>query len=173
MRNPGVGLSAAVLLAVSLASTSCDNAVDVIKQNKPIILKTLTLAGKLGSYEGLKRWAKSDEVAAKEAAAALSRNLKDSILPYFDGEDLKTSAEVDEFINSSLFKNIPDEVKLAIVTAAEVLDFYLPVPGSDKLNVDQRDYIKAFLVGLQEGVNKYLGVSTASAAKATRNWIKG
>jgi hypothetical protein len=171
MRNPSVGLSVGVLLAVSLFATSCDNAGDVIAKNKPIILKTLTLAGKLGSYEGLKRWAKSDEAAAKEAAAALSRNLKDVILPYFEGEDLKTSAEVDEFINSSLFNNLPDEVKLAIVTAAEVLDFYLPVPGSDKLTVDQRDFLKAFLTGLQEGVGKYLG--TAPASVAVRNWIKG
>jgi len=172
MKHSGIAVAVTSLMVVALMATGCgDSTGDFIKKNKPLVMKTLSLAGKIGANEGLKQWAKKDEAAAKEAAAALNRNLKEEVLPYFEGEGLKTSAEVNEFINSSLFKDVPDEVKLAIVTAAEVLDYYLPIPGSENLNEDHKDYLKSFLTGVQEGVDKFVGNGTVSSSN--RSWLKG
>ena len=149
-----------------------DKISDVIKQNKEQILKVLTMASKRGTEAGLNKWAEKKPDAAKEAATALSRNLEEQILPYLDGEDLHTSEEVNEFVNSSLFKDVPDEVKDAIVAAAIILDIYLPIPGSDNLSDDHKDYLRAFLTGIKQGASKF--VSDAPQADGDkRYWITG
>lgn len=145
---------------------------ELIKKNKDKILVALKRAAQAGTEFGLKKWAKKDPAAAKEAATALARNLKEEILPYLDGEELHTSAEVSEFIDSSLFKDVPEEVKAAIVSAAVVLDLYLPIPGNENLTEDQRDYLKAFLGGIQAGAAKFAGDGTFSAAEK-RYWLTG
>lgn len=167
------------LLAVLLGLTpilmiqGCnDETKQVIQDNQQLILDGLTMAASQGTERGLKEWAKKDEAAAKEAAVALSRNLKDSVLPYLEGDTLKPSSEVNEFINSSLFKDVPDEVKTAISGAAALLDLYLPVPGSDQLKPEQLAYLKAFLTGVQEGAAKYSGSANTREVKP-RNWITG
>lgn len=149
----------------------CGDTGKVIEDNKDVILATLKLTASKGTQAGLKKWSKSNPDAAKEAATALARNLKDQVLPYLDGEELKASAEVNEFINSSLFKDVPDEIKSAVVAAAEILDLYLPIPGSDKLNQTHVEYLKAFLTGVQEGAARFSGNLTVE--KKERHWING
>jgi hypothetical protein len=143
---------------------------ELIKKNKDKILVALKRAAQAGTEFGLKKWAKKDPAAAKEAATALARNLKEEILPYLDGEELHTSAEISEFIDSSLFKDVPEEVKAAIVSAAVVLDLYLPIPGSENLTEDQRDYLKAFLGGIQAGAAKF---ANDNFSVDKRYWITG
>lgn len=161
------------LVSMPAIMTGCgDGKVKEIEEkNRDKILKILQMAARRGAIEGLKAWAKKDEAAAKEAAEALARNLKDEILPYLDGEELHTSAEVNEFINSSLFKDIPDEVKDAIVAAAVVLDIYLPIPSAENLKEVHKAYLKAFLSGLQEGSSAFLG--KMASKEDPRYWING
>jgi hypothetical protein len=146
-----------VLAGMVVAIPGCSEA-DVaaaIKKNKPLILQTVQIASSRGSQEGLKAWAKKKPEAAKEAADALAKNL-DDILAYLNGGTLGSSEAVDTFINSSLFNNVPDEVKTAVLAASAVLDLYLPVPSADTaLNQDQLDYIKAFVTGLKQGVTAF------------------
>jgi hypothetical protein len=163
-------MAAACCMTVNMTGCGDGNAADLIKKNKEKILVILEKAAQAGSEFGLKKWAEKDPAAAKEAAAALAKNLKEEILPYLNGEDLHTSAEVNEFINSSLFKKVPSEVKAAIVTAAAVLDLYLPIPGSDKLTEDQRDYLKAFLGGIQKAAAKF---ESGTFSADQRHWIVG
>lgn len=84
--------------------------------------------------------------------------------PYFkDGSKLLTAAEVKQFLSSTLFKNVPDPVKVAIISASAVLDFYCPIPPStDYLSQDQRDIVCAFFEGVQLGCDDFNNPSTAS-----------
>lgn len=143
---------------------------DVINNNKPLILRTLQAAGTQGAKLGLAKWAEKKPEAAKEAATALSKNIDEKILPYLNGGNLGASDQVSALIDSSLFVNVPDEVKLAVQAAAAVLDIYLPIPGANTgLDADQVDYLKAFMTGLRNGCDSFLGVKEI---KEQRYWIK-
>lgn len=171
MRSIAILFAVFALSFMTVNMTGCgDNTVDIIKKNKEKILVLLEKAAQAGAEFGLKKWSEKDPAAAKEAAVALARNLKDEILPYLNGEELHTSAEINEFINSSLFKKVPDEVKSAIVAAAVVLDLYLPIPGSENLTEDQRDYLKAFLGGIQKAAAKF---ESGSFSADKRYWVTG
>jgi hypothetical protein len=127
-----------------------------------------------GTYQGLKYWAKTNPAGATEAATALSRNLNDEIIPYLNGASLKTSAEINEFISSSLFKNVPDQIKSAIVAAAAILDMYLPIPSASTLKPEQLMYLKAFMVNVKKGSDKFLTPSNVNEKiEIQRRWIKG
>jgi len=149
---------------VALAGLSgCD------KPSPDTIRSVLNLTGKNGSYYGLKQWAKTDEPSAKECAAALSRNIKNVLIPYLDGGDLPSSAQVQEFLASSLFKDLKPVVKDAIIAASLALDAFLPVPGAGTfLKPDEVSYIKAFLTGLSEGCDAFLGAKSIAGPV----WLK-
>jgi len=139
-----------------------------IAKNKATITQIVNMAAELGTSKGLKAWAKKNPAGAKEAALALAKNISEQILPYFkDSSKLMTAAEVQQLLASSLFKNVPDEVKLAIIAASAVLDYYLPVPGSGTyLTQDQRDIVCAFFEGVRTGCDDF---TAPEAVPATRN----
>lgn len=162
MRRIGLVMLTAVFV-MGLSFTGCSTSgttdakiTEIIQQNKATILKAIEAISHSGVDAAFKKWTKADPAAAAEAATALNKNITEQLLPYFGGAQLKSSAEVQEFLNSSLFKNVKDEVRTAIVAAAVVLDIYLPVPSTtDKLTQDQVDYIKAFLTGVQKATESY------------------
>jgi len=168
----------AMLCALSVPNMGCTDAQkqklqEVVKKNHDQIVAGIELAVGQGVRIGFAKWSEKDAAAAKEAGAKLQKNVTEVLLPYFSGEGkLPASAEVREFINSSLFKDLPDEVKNVVVAAATVLDVYLPAPGSDTfLKPEQVDYVKAFLNGVLRGVPDKSG---ADAFTAPRNkWITG
>lgn len=134
------------------------------------IRSILKSAGKSGSYYGLKKWAEKQEGPAKECASTLSANITGTLIPYLDGGSLPSSAEIQAFINSSLFKGVDPAVKEAILAASIALDAVLPIPAAGKfLGADEISYIKAFMVGLSEGCNKFLG-ATDKAIETV--WLK-
>jgi hypothetical protein len=139
-----------------------------IAKNKATITQIVNMAAELGTSKGLKAWAKKNPAGAKEAALALAKNISDQILPYFkDQTKLMTAAEVQQLLSSTVFKNVPDEVKLAIIAASAVLDFYLPVPSSGTyLTQDQRDIVCAFFEGVRTGCDDF---TTPEAVPATKN----
>jgi hypothetical protein len=153
-------LVVAILAGGALMLTpGCDSSTvtQTIENNKPAILNLITLGASRGSQEGLKAWAAKNPAAAQEAATALSGNL-DNFLAYLNGGTIGSSQEVDDLMNSSLFTNVPDEVKTAVLAASAVLDLYLPVPSATtSLSADQLDYLKAFVTGLKQGVGNFNG----------------
>ena len=162
------------VIASLMCLPGCNNTKieEIIKNNKDSIVKGIAIVAEQGTAFGLKKWAKDNPGAAKEAAAALAKNIKDELVPYFSGDGkLAASSEVSEIINSSLFKNVPDEVRIAIVSAAAILDVYLPAPDSSTyLNADHVDYIKAFLGGVAKAADKLAGTETWSIPD--NKWIK-
>jgi hypothetical protein len=128
-----------------------------IAKNKTNIIEVVSMAAELGTTKGLKAWSKKNPEGAKEAALALSKNISDQLLPYFkDGSKLLTAAEMKQLLSSSLFNKVPDEVKLAVIAASAVLDYYMPVPGSSTyLTKDQQDIICAFLEGVRKGCDEF------------------
>lgn len=159
------------LVFVSFLFTGCSDKVHTtIENNQETINRIVNVAAHDGAYQGFKLWAKKDNAAAMEAATALSKNLNSEVIPYLDGADLHTSAEINEFINSSLFKNVHEEIKDTIVIASGILDVYLPVPSAEKLKPEYLTYLKSFITGLQSGAEKF---STASNDKQQRIWING
>jgi len=144
-----------------------------ISKNKVTIVELVRTGAEFGTSKGLTAWAKKNPAGAKEASLALSKNISEQIMPYFkDGAKLPTAAEVKQFLASTLFKNVPDEVKLAIVTASAVLDFYCPIPAStDYLTVDQRDIVCAFFEGVRLGCDDFNDptVKTRTINKKTVN----
>jgi len=143
-----VGAGGAVLTGLS----GCE------KPSPESIRKMLKGAGENGAYYGLKEWAKKDEPSAKECATALTKNIKEKLLPYLNGGNLPSSDQVQAFLSSSLFTNVKPEVKQAIVLASMALDAILPIPGANTyLTEDQVSYIKAFLEGVSEGCDAFLG----------------
>ncbi len=148
------GVSCAMLVAFVLMTVGlpgCDSKVD------PEVVRTaLRMTGKYGSNFGLKKWAEKEPAAAKECATTLGANIKGTLIPYLEGGNLPSSAEVQAFINSSLFKKINPAVKEAIVAASVALDAVLPVPKADTyLTTEQVSYIKAFLTGLSQGCDQF------------------
>lgn len=144
------------------------------KKVDPEVIKTsLRMTGKYGTAFGLKKWGEKDPASAKECATALSANVKGTLIPYLDGGKLPVSTEVQAMINSSLFKNVNPAVKEAIVAASVALDAVLPVPKADKyLTVDEVAYIKAFLTGISQGCDQYLGSVEGKAQAEAPTWIK-
>lgn len=119
---------------------------------------------------GLSQWSKKDPAAAKEAATALSKNIKEVLNPYFaNTAGLPSSAEVQAFLNSSLLKDLNPDLRSAIVTASATLDLFLPVPSADKIDPDAVKYIQAFLGGLSDACDQFNG--TKEMPKATI-WLK-
>jgi len=140
----------------------------------PQIERAVGIVAYNGTYQGLKYWAKTEPASATEAATALKRNLNEEIIPYLNGAELKSSAEINEFINSSLFKNVPEAVKEAVVAAAEVLDLYLPIPSADKLKPEHLLYLKAFMTNVEKGAAKFLTpVAKSAQVQAVRHWVTG
>jgi hypothetical protein len=128
-----------------------------LAKNKVTIVELVRTGAEFGTDKGLTAWAKKNPTGAKEASLALSKNISEQIMPYFkDGSKLPTAAEVKQLLASSLFKNVPDEVKLAIIAASAVLDFYCPIPNSDTyLTPDQRDVVCAFFEGVRLGCDDF------------------
>ena len=165
------GVSCAIWVGIVLSLvtlTGCDKKVD------PEVIKTaLRMSGKYGANFGLKKWGEKEPAGAKECAVALATNIKGTLIPYLDGGKLPASTEVQAFINSSLFKNVNPAVKEAIVAASVALDAVLPVPKADTyLTAEQVGYIKAFLTGLQQGCDQYIGQTEGKAQAEAPTWIK-
>ena len=135
--------------------------------------QVIALASYNGTYQGLRLWAKKHPAEANEAATALSRNLRDEIIPYLNGAELKPSAEINEFIQSSLFKNVPEDIKNVVIVVATVLDEYLPIPSAQKLKPEQLGYIKIFCTNVQKACDDFLGHNAGDKTKAPkeRRWI--
>lgn len=154
-------LGLAVAMVLLFGVTSCD------KPDKNTTLNLLKSGASTATNFGLRKWSEKDAPGAAECAKTLKANINDVLLPYFNGGNLPTSTEVQTLLNSSLFKNVKPDVKDAIVAASIALDAVLPVPGSDKLNQDQVDYIKAFLSGVADGCDKF-----GSKDVPKHNWLK-
>lgn len=128
-----------------------------LSKNKATISSIVHDAAEFGTKKGLDAWAKKDPAGAKEASIALSKNIREQVLPYFkDGSKLLTAAEVKQFMTSSLFNSVPDVVKIAVISASAVLDFYCPIPDSASyLTQDQKDIVCAFIAGVGDGCDDF------------------
>jgi len=137
-----------------------------IKAHKSSIINLIKMGADVGTDKGLEAWAKKNPDGAKEAALALSKNINDQLLPYFkDGASMLTAEQVQELLDSSLFNNVPDTVKVAVIAASAVLDYYLPIPDSGTyLTQDQKDLVAAFLEGVRAGCDDF----TTPSAKALK-----
>jgi len=151
-----------------------------ISKNKATIVDVVKTAAEWGTEKGLKEWAKKDPAAAKEAALELCKNIDTELLPYFkDDAKLLTADEVKQLLSTSLFKKVPDPVKLAIIAASAVLDYYLPVPASGSyLTKDQKDIVCAFLIGVRNGCEDFTPPAGTKApagkkrALPARGWLE-
>jgi hypothetical protein len=139
-----------------------------IKAHKSSIINLIKMGAEVGSDKGLEAWAKKNPAGAKECALALSKNINDQLLPYFkDGSSMLTAEQVQELLDSSLFVNVPDTVKVAIIASSAVLDYYLPIPDSGGyLTADQKDLVAAFLEGLRAGCDDF--TDPVASAKAVQ-----
>lgn len=167
-------VSLMALLLASCSKTDTPAPADPVAQHQQDVAKRAKLiqaASQSAAGIGLTEWSKKEPDAAKEAAAALAKNIKEVLLPYFaDKAALATSAEVQAFLNSSLFKDMNPTMKNAIITASTVLDLALPVPGSDKIDADALAYIRAFLDGLNGACEGFLGTAKEKAPGTV--WLK-
>lgn len=154
-------ISMAVAMIFLFGVTSCN------KPDKDTTIKLLKSGASTATNFGLRKWSEKDAPGAMECAKALKTNINDVLLPYFNGGNLPVSSEVQALLNSSLFKNVKPDVKDAIVAASIALDAVLPIPGTDKLNQDQVDYIKAFLSGIADGCGKF-----TSKEVLKHNWLQ-
>ena len=128
-----------------------------IKTHKASIIDLIKMGAEVGTDNGLKAWAKKNPAGATEAAISLSKDVSDQLLPYFkDGSKLMTAEEVQALLDSTLFDKVPDEVKIAVIAASAVLDYYLPIPDSGTyLTQDQKDLVAAFLEGVKAGCDDF------------------
>lgn len=166
------GVSCAFWVGITLALITlpgCETKID------PSVIRTsLQMTGKYGTAFGLKKWAEKEPAAAKEAATALTANIIGTLIPYLDGGKLPSSSEVQAIITSSLFKNVNPAIKDAIIACSVALDAVLPIPSADTyLTADQVSYVKAFLTGVKQGCDQYVGTADGKAqAEKPPVWIK-
>jgi hypothetical protein len=161
-----IALSVGMILVVVFSG--CQGV--VIKEST--ILEGLTLAGSKGSEYGLKEWAKTQPIQAKECATALQKNISGQLIPYLNGANLPPSVEVQAFISSSLFKDVAANIKNAITLASVALDALLPIPSAQSyLTSEQTNYIRAFLIGVNEGCSKFLGIPVTRTV-TTGTWLE-
>jgi hypothetical protein len=166
------GASCAIWVGVTLALVTlpgCEAKID------PSVIRTsLQMTAKYGTAFGLKKWGEKEPAAAKEAATALTANITGVLIPYLDGGKLPSSAEVQAMINSSLFKNVNPAIKDAILACSVALDAVLPIPSADTyLDANQVSYVKAFMTGIKQGCDGYIGNAEGKAqAEKPPVWIK-
>jgi hypothetical protein len=168
-KTAGIACAALAALTLLLITTpGCEKKVD------PEVIKTaLRMGGKRGANYGLKKWGEKEPASANECAIALATNIKGTLVPYLDGGKLPVSAEVQAMINSTLFKNVNPAVKEAVIAVSVALDAVLPVPDTKTyLTPDQVGYIKAFLSGLQQGCDQYVGQVAGKVQAEEPTWIK-
>jgi len=137
----------------------------------PEVLTTITNVTQSGVSLALFEWAKKNPAAAKECATNLSSNLTQQLLPYFQGQaKLKTAAEVQQFLQTSLCDKLPVEVRVAIVACFGIVDKYLPIPDDKTyLNQDQINLIVALLTGIRNGCDQFGSTTEANVASRTAN----
>lgn len=141
------------------------------KSDPQSISRSLEITAQASSFFGLKKWAKTKPEAARECAAALKNNIDTELLPYLNGTQLKSSAEVSALLSSSLFKKVDPDIKDVIEAAAFVLDELLPVPAADiYLKEDQVLYVKCFITGLKEGCDQFIGKTTKKVIRKSK-WV--
>jgi hypothetical protein len=166
------GVSCAIWVGITLALITlpgCEAKID------PSVIRTsLQMTAKYGTAFGLKKWSEKEPAAAKEAATALSANITGTLIPYLDGGKLPSSSEVQAMITSSLFKNVNPAIKDAIIACSVALDAVLPIPAADTyLDANQVSYVKAFLTGIKQGCDQYIGNAEGKAqADKAPVWIK-
>ncbi len=120
--------------------------------NKPFIVAAVTSGAEIATNQGLRALAKTNAPAAAETAQALRVSINTTLLPYLQGNPLASSAVIHDLLNSSLFTNVNPAIRNAIAVAGSLLDAYLPAPSATSyLSDDQRDYVVAFLNGIQKG----------------------
>jgi len=170
-RTAGTMLAAA---GICFALSSCK----VDHQN---VVKAIRIGVQAAIELGFTQWKKKDPQAVKETSKALNKSINEDILPWIKGqatleldrreEELKSSTEVQIFLNSSIMKNLPEEARLAILAASVILDMYLPVPDvNKKLTQEQVDYIVAFLSGIEAATLNFMDTTRSFERKST--WIK-
>lgn len=135
----------------------------------PEVLTTITNVTQSGVSLALFEWAKKNPAAAKECATNLSSNLTQQLLPYFQGQaKLKTTAEVQQFLQTSLCNKVPVEVKVVIVVCFGIVDKYLPIPDDKTyLSQDQINLIVALLTGIRNGCDQFGSTTEANVASRT------
>ncbi len=130
-------------------------------------------ASTAGVMVGLKTWGKDHPAEATEAATALSKNIREVIVPYLTSQGpLLASSEVQAFLESSLFTNVNPIIKDSLVAASAILDALLPVPSADKLSPHAQDFILAFVQGAEAGCNAFLRPVVVAPRGPTAVWIK-
>lgn len=171
-----------VMLAFPFGMTGChqDESTDpvnppaptVVKDIDPAILTLEQTITEAGSLYGLTEWAKKDPNSAKELATNLSSNITQQLLPFVQGAaKLKTVAEVQQLLQTSVFAKVPIEVKLALVSACAVLDLYVPIPeAATFMTKNQVAVVQAFLTGLKSGCDDFTGKKAGARAPA-KKWL--
>ena len=143
------------------------------KVDPNVIRASLQTGGNVGASLGLSQWAKKDPADAKQCALALSKNINEVLLPYLNGSNLPSSAEIQAMLNSTLCNGVKPEIKAAIMAASIALDSFLPIPSTTTyLNADQVSYIKAFLCGVGDGCDAFLGNQREIKTTKVPVWLK-
>lgn len=144
----------------------------VVKQISPEVITLCQAMTTSGSLFGLQEWAKKDPNAAKECATNLSSNITQQLLPYLQGQgQLKSSAEIQQLLQTSVFSKVPEQVKIAIVAASAVLDMYVPIPPSQQfMNADQVKLVSAFLTGMRDACDQFTKPTTRAIAE--KKWVQ-
>jgi hypothetical protein len=133
------------------------------------VVATLLIVSETGTAEGLRRLAKSNPAAANETADTLRISIEQNILPYLNGAQAHTAAEIKTFLATSLFANLNPMIKDAISLGATILDGYLKIPNASAyLTADKKDYAIAFFTGMSKGCSDFRTNALTRAGPAFR-----
>lgn len=145
-------VAALLLLTVSLLTLpGCDRA-----QTEQAV--QATAQGTL--VTGLTVYGQKHPAEARKAAQAVADVTSKTILPYLDGNGTNVASTLLETALSTGLANLDPTIKASIVSAAGILDAFLPKPEPGKvLNADQIATLRSFFQGLNSGATSYLAGS--------------
>jgi hypothetical protein len=106
---------------------------------------------------GLTIYGQKHPAEARKAAQAVADVTGKTILPYLNGDGTNVASTLLETALSTGLADLDPTIKASIISAAGILDAFLPKPEAGKvLNPDQVAVLKSFFQGLNSGAVAYL-----------------
>jgi hypothetical protein len=160
-----------VVLALMLASVGC---APPKPEDQKKIVDIIRISSKAATKVGFDYFDKKDHKAAVKTADEVNKAIVEVVLPYLNGEAVTVASfVVSEMLQEKFFDKLDVEIKLAIISAATILDIYISPPDpTKKLTKEELDYMKAFFEGVASGTDGFGNKLNVTERQQHSRWFK-
>lgn len=162
-----------VVVAMLIAAVGCERPV----KTQPEIVRGIRTGTQAATTVGLNYLDKKDHKVCVKTAEELNKMIVEVVLPYLNNEAVTAATTVvEEVLKEKFFDKLDENIKLAIVSAATILDVYIRLPDpSQKLTEAELAYMKAFFEGVAAGADDFImkpGAVVRDVGPKKRGWFR-